>query len=141
VAVPLTAAADALDGPHCAAAIDAAYRSALSISVDYGVFERSGRVECVPCNFEWDDRGSFEAVARHLWPDASGNCGVGARVAIDASDCMSFTADDGLVALLGVDDLVVVHTGRVTLVAPRSRAEDVRRLVAELGPMGLEDFA
>lgn len=141
VAAPLAREAHALDGGGRAAALECAYRDALSISVDYGVFERSAHVECVPCDFAWDDLGSFEAVARHLAPDALGNRGVGAHLTLDAEDNVTWSHEGGLTALLGVHDLVVVHTPSVTLVAPRARAEEVRRLVAELGRKGLEEFA
>lgn len=126
------------DGP---AALAAAFDAALGISVDYGVFERSQRVECLPCSFRWDDLGSFAAVARHLPVDEHGNAGVGDRVALEASDCITWSSDGGLTALLGVSGLIVVHTERVTLVAPRERAEDIRDLVAQLPIDGLESFA
>ena len=122
------------------AAVRAAFDRAESISVDYAVMERSERIECVPCTFEWDDVGSLEAVSRHVPADDSGNHVVGDSVALDSSGCVVWSEAGGLVALLGVDDLIVVRANGATLVAPRSRAQEVKRLVAELEGTDLEGF-
>ena len=87
------------------------------------------------------DLGSFAALARHLKPDAAGNCAVGPVVAVDTKDCIAWGGAGGMTALLGVQDLIVVHANGVTLVAHRSRSEDVRKIVDSLGPVGLERFA
>jgi mannose-1-phosphate guanylyltransferase len=141
VAEPLAAVAPALGTPGQADALAAAYDRAMGISVDYGVLERTERLECLPCSFHWDDLGSFAALMRHLEADADGNVGSGARLLVETADCTTWANDGELTALLGVEDLIVVHAGRVTMVAPRGRAEEVRRLVDGLGAAGLEDFA
>jgi mannose-1-phosphate guanylyltransferase len=64
-------------------------------------------------------------------PDAAGNVRRGADVAVDTRDCVLYS-DSGLIATLGVRDLVVVRAGDVTLVAERSRAQEVRRLLEAL---------
>lgn len=148
VACPLAGVADALAadaGPDAAAALTEAlaraFDAAASISVDHGVLERSERVEVLPCSFEWDDLGSFGALARHVERDEHGNAAVGDLLALDAQECIAWAEDGRLTALLGVNDLIVVHANGVTLVAPRHRAEEVKRLVAELGARDLEEFA
>lgn len=125
-------------GPH--GDLAKAYESIPSISVDHAVLEKHDRVEVIPCDFAWDDVGSFAALGRHLPADAAGNHGVGSALAVDARRCITWAEDGGLVALLGVEDLIVVHAHGVTLVAPRSRAEEVRRVADALGPAGLERF-
>lgn len=120
------------DAESMSAALAEAFDRCTSISVDHGVLEHSDRVECVPCEFDWDDVGSFAALRRHTAPDADENVALGPLVALETRGCTTWTQDDGLVALLGVADLVVVHTPDVTLVAPRGREEEVKRLVAEL---------
>lgn len=133
VAEPLeTYAAAVRSGATQATALADAFDRCTSISVDHGVLEHSNRVECVPCEFDWDDVGSFAALRRHTAPDADDNVALGPLVALETRGCTTWTQDDGLVALLGVADLVVVHTPDVTLVAPRGREEEVKRLVAEL---------
>lgn len=121
-------------------ALDAAYAAIPSISVDHAVLEKHDAVECVPCSFTWDDLGSFAAAARHLPADAAGNTSIGPVVALDSKGCVAWAEPGHMTALLGVEDLIVVHAHGVTLVAPKARAEEVRRLVEALGPAGLERF-
>lgn len=121
--------------------IERAYDGMPSISVDHGVMERAAAVECLPCAFEWDDLGSFDAMRRHLAKDAAGNCAVGPLVALDAKGCVAWAQDGNVTALLGVEDLIVVHANGATLVAHRSRSEDVKKIVEELGRRGLDRFA
>jgi mannose-1-phosphate guanylyltransferase len=118
-----------------------AYDGMPSISVDHGVLERATVVDCLPCSFAWDDVGSFAALARHLPKDAAGNVAVGPLLAIDAKGCIAWADADRMTALLGVEDLIVVHAHGATLVAHRSRAEDVRKIADSLGPAGLDRFA
>lgn len=129
------ALADAADG-----ALGEAYARIASVSVDHGVLERHDGVEVIPTAFVWDDLGSFAAVARHIEPDAGGNHASGASLAVGARGCVTWAEPGALVALLGVENLIVVHANGVTLVAPRDRAEEVRRVVGELGPAGLAEF-
>ena len=124
-----------------ATSMERAYDGMPSISVDKGVLEHASIVDCLPCSFEWDDLGSFAALHRHLPRDASGNTAAGPIVALDAKNCTAWADDGRMTALLGVQDLIVVHANGVTLVAHRSRAEDVRKLVERLGPAGLDRFA
>jgi mannose-1-phosphate guanylyltransferase len=121
--------------------IDRAYDGMQSISVDHGVLEKAAVVDCLPCVLEWDDLGSFAALPRHLPKDANGNCATGPLVALDAKDCVAWTQDGGMTALLGVEDLIVVHANGATLVAHRSRSEDVKKIVEELAKKGLGRFA
>ena len=108
-----------------------AYAKLPSISVDYGIMERVARVETIRATLDWDDLGSWDAVARHRKPDAEGNCPRGDVTLIDAKDCV-VDAQEGHIALLGVDNLIVVRTGDTVLVAKRGRGEDVRQIVDAL---------
>lgn len=140
LAAHLPETAQALAGADSPAALAAAYDKVPSISVDHAVLEKHGTVECVPCTFAWDDLGSFAAVARHLPADAAGNASLGPLLAIESRGCLAWADDGRMTALLGVEDLVVVHANGVTLVLPKARAEEVRRLVEALGPAGLDGF-
>jgi mannose-1-phosphate guanylyltransferase len=121
--------------------MDRAYDGMPAISVDHGVLERAAVVDCLPCSFEWDDLGSFGALARHLKKDPAGNCGIGPVVVLDSKDCVTWSDAGNMTALLGVSDLIVVHAHGATLVAHRSRAEDVKKMVDLLGASNLERFA
>jgi mannose-1-phosphate guanylyltransferase len=87
----------------------------------------------VRASFEWDDIGSWEALSRIRALDDRGNVSHGETYLVDASDNVVYT-DDAPIVLFGVSDLVVVRTGRVTLVAARSQASQLKTLLAELPP-------
>ena len=116
--------------------VAAAYRAVPSISVDYAVMEKAKDLEVLAASFDWDDLGSWDAVARHATPDASGNVAPAGTVAVDATDCFVRTEDGTTVALLGVTDLVVVRAKDALLVARRGRGEDVRKIHDELRRRG-----
>lgn len=112
---------------------DAAFFDAVPVSViDTAVMERSERVGTVGATFAWDDVGSWEAISRTRAPDAAGNVMVGSGQAVDARGNVVF-AETGRVVLFGTEDLVVVRTDDLTLVLPRGRAADLKRLLGELG--------
>jgi mannose-1-phosphate guanylyltransferase len=88
-------------------------------------------VAVVRATFPWSDVGSWAAVA-DLWRDGDApNAARGATVLIDSSGCV-VDAGSRLVALVGVQDLVVVDTPDALLVCPKERAQDVRLIVEEL---------
>jgi mannose-1-phosphate guanylyltransferase len=117
----------------------AAYRRLPSISIDYGVLERAARVAVVRANFRWSDVGSWAAVAA-LWSGGNGrNAFRGRALSIDSRGCL-IDSPDRLVAVLGVDDLVVVDTPDAILVCRKDRAQDVRLVVDELRRRGLRRY-
>jgi mannose-1-phosphate guanylyltransferase/mannose-6-phosphate isomerase len=100
-------------------------------SIDYAVMEHTERAAVVPVSMGWNDLGSWDALWELADKDASGNALVGNVIAEDAANCY-LRSESGLVAALGVEDLVVVATDDAVMLAPRSRAQDVRRLVTRL---------
>jgi mannose-1-phosphate guanylyltransferase len=100
-------------------------------SIDYAVMEKLDGIRTVPLDCGWSDLGSWEALAEVLPEDVQGNTGRGDTLAVDARGNLLF-ADQGTIAVLGVEDLVVVRTGDAVLVMPKSRSQEVRRLVSEL---------
>jgi mannose-1-phosphate guanylyltransferase len=113
---------------------DAAFFArAPNLTVDVAVLERSSRVGVLTANFEWDDVGSWEALTRTLAADDHGNVAHGSSYPVDAFGNVVFS-EDAPVVLFGVDDLVVVRTREVTLVASRSRAPDLKSLLERLPP-------
>jgi mannose-1-phosphate guanylyltransferase/mannose-6-phosphate isomerase len=100
-------------------------------SIDYAVMERTERAAVVAGDFRWSDIGSWDALFEITPHDKAGNVTQGPVVAIDARNCMVYS-DGRLTTLIGVDDLVVVATSDAVMVVPRSRAQEVRELVAKL---------
>ena len=102
-----------------------------TLSVDEGVLEKSDRVAVVAAEFEWDDVGAWDAVGRVRHADAEGNVSVGNVSLVDAKDCIAW-ADEGAIVVFGAEDLVVVRTGNVTLVAARDRTAELKSLLKQL---------
>jgi len=111
--------------------MEAFYRDVPSISVDYGVMERTQRALVVPSDFGWDDVGAWSALGRVWKPDEDGHSTLGEVVLLDSRDCIGY-AEGGVVAAVGLEGLVVVHTPDATIVCPRERAREVRDLLAEV---------
>jgi len=113
------------------------YRDAPSISIDYAVMEKADNVACVRGAFDWDDVGSWLALARHIKPDSAGNVVNGLLVSRDSSNCV-VDSDSGIVAALGVKNLVIVRAGDAVLVADRKHLGKMKQLLAEIAghPVG-----
>ncbi len=109
-----------------------AYRRVPSVSIDTGVLERSDRVAVVRARFPWSDVGSWAAVEPFWRGAANGRNAVrGHALPIDSHGCV-VDSPRRLVALLGVDDLVVVDAPDAVLVCRKDRAQDVRLVVDHL---------
>ena len=114
------------------------YEAAPAISIDYGIMEHAANVLVVPAGFDWDDVGAWTALARVWGIDAAGNAASGEVVLLESADSVVYS-EDGLVAVLGMEGVVVASTGDATLVCPKSMAGDVRRIVEELRKRNLTD--
>ncbi|MCS6985537.1 MAG: sugar phosphate nucleotidyltransferase [Leptospiraceae bacterium] len=106
-----------------------AFNQMPEISIDYALLEKSSRLAVVPGDFVWDDVGSFEALARILKANDDGN------YVYEQTTCRSVFARENIVlasrkkvALLGVQDLVIVEGGDVLLVAHRKSLEQIKKL-------------
>jgi len=128
------------------------YPQCQDISIDYAVLEpRSGKGEaseiyCLPADFAWNDLGSWAALHEHLSRNAPergaaniADVADGQPIAIDATGNYVF-APGKTVALLGVNDLVVVETEDAILITTRDRSQDVGKVVGELKARGRQDL-
>lgn len=135
-------AAESANPEAFAKALDAGYSTLKKISVDYGVMEPASRdsdvtIAALPLSIEWRDIGSWPAYAELLPKDASLNTTLGESLLVESSGCTAVSTEAGhLVACLGCEDLVVVHTKDATLVCPKSRADELKKLY---GPASLVD--
>jgi mannose-1-phosphate guanylyltransferase / mannose-6-phosphate isomerase len=107
------------------------FAAAKPISIDYAVMEKTARAAVVPVACGWSDVGSWHAVWELSEKDEQGNAARGASVFEDSRNCNVVT-DHALVALEGVDDLVVVATQDAVLVSRQRDANGLKRLVARL---------
>ncbi len=133
VARPLRAAA-AQPAARRARAVARAYRGVPAISIDYGVMERARGALVVAGDVGWSDVGSWTALAALDGAGASRHV-----VSVDAERTVVF-GDGRLVAVVGLDDVIVVDTPDAILVCHRARAQDVRRVVDELKRRRLERY-
>ncbi|MGA9060193.1 MAG: mannose-1-phosphate guanylyltransferase [Terracidiphilus sp.] len=144
----LEAIAAAWDTPQFDEVFRSAYPKCENISVDYAVLEpRSAKGEhlsnlyCLPAEFTWNDLGSWASlyeyqVEMRLRGDAEGNVtDTGGHISIEASDNYIFSPRK-FVALVGVENLVVVDTEDALLIAHRDHSQDVGKIVKELGVTG-----
>ena len=122
--------------------IEEVYPSAPRESIDVGIMEPSRNVATIPATFRWSDIGSWAEV----WEissdrDPSGNVFRGSGRCLQADSSGNLVMTDGrTVALVGVQDLVVVETADAVFVCPRNRAEDVRLIVRQLQAEGAADL-
>jgi mannose-1-phosphate guanylyltransferase/mannose-6-phosphate isomerase len=108
-----------------------AFGSAKAISIDYAVMEKTSLAAVVPVDCGWSDVGSWHAVWELSQKDEQGNAAQGTAVFEDSRNC-NVSTDRALVALEGVDGLVVVATQDAVLVSRQKDANGLRRLVARL---------
>jgi mannose-1-phosphate guanylyltransferase / mannose-6-phosphate isomerase len=108
-----------------------AFGSAKAISIDYAVMEKTACAAVVPVSCGWSDVGSWRAVWELSEKDGQGNAARGAAVFEDSRNC-NVSTDRALVALEGVEDLVVVATQDAVLVSRQKDANGLKRLVAKL---------
>ncbi len=108
-----------------------AFGAAKAISIDYAVMEKTARAAVVPVSCGWSDVGSWHAVWEFSTKDAQGNAAQGRAVFEDSRNC-NVSTDKALVALEGVDDLVVVATEDAVLVSRQKDANGLKRLVGRL---------
>lgn len=116
------------------------YPALPKISIDYAVMEKADNVRMIEATFDWDDVGEWPAIARHFKGDAQGNVIRGDALMEDASGNIIITEGGHLTALIGVDNLIVVHTAEATLICPKNRAQEIKRLVQRLGEPGGEKY-
>jgi mannose-1-phosphate guanylyltransferase len=125
--------------PDLAGVLKREYPRAPAVSIDYGLLERAENVVVMRADFAWHDVGSWEFVRDAGGADADGNVTVGDHVVIDAKN-NTIVAPDRLVAMIGVEGLVVVDGGDAILVCRRDRVQDIKRIVAELKRRGRGDL-
>ncbi|MBI5048857.1 MAG: mannose-1-phosphate guanylyltransferase/mannose-6-phosphate isomerase [Deltaproteobacteria bacterium] len=107
-------------------------------SIDYGVLEKSKNVIVVPADIGWSDVGSWAALDQVISCDANGNIIKGNAVDIGSKDSVVF-GGERLVATIGLKNMIVVDTADATLVCPKEKAQDVKKIVDELKKHGREE--
>ncbi|MES2445227.1 MAG: mannose-1-phosphate guanylyltransferase/mannose-6-phosphate isomerase [Pseudomonadota bacterium] len=107
----------------------AAFAASPSDSVDYAVMEKAERVAVVPVSMGWSDVGSWDALHAISECDADGNACSGDVVLVETRGSLIRAGAGKRVALVGVEDLIVVAHGDDILILPRGRSQDVKKLI------------
>jgi len=136
----LRAISDAIGTSAEASVLDEQFPLMKSISIDFAVLERADNVMVIEAPFQWDDVGSWLALARLNDSDEQGNTAQGQTCLLDTKDCIVRSDGDHLVATLGVQNLIIVHTPDATLVADVNQSERVKEILSELDARELWQF-
>ena len=104
------------------------------ISFDYAIMEKADRVLVVEASFDWDDIGSWRAVANYFEKDKQGNAANCAITTLNSSNNIVFEENGIAIALLGVHDLIVVRTQDALLICHRHEAERIKDLIGKIPP-------
>src|SRR5215472_308956 len=112
------------------------YPEIKKVSIDYALMEHAQNVIVADGDLEWDDLGSWTALARHLKPDPEGNCAVAEFIHVDGARNIIFDARTKErrtpIAVVGLRDSILVQTDDATLLAHKSQAQKVKELVKRL---------
>ncbi len=121
--------------PKLAKILAREYPGIKKISVDYALMEPAQNVVVADGAFEWDDLGSWPALARHLKADPEGNCAVGEFIHVDAARNIIFdarTKNRTPIAVVGLRDSILVQTDDAVMLAHKSQAQKIKDLVKKL---------
>ena len=125
----LTTIAAAVGTPEYETVLAREFAAIERISIDFAVMEHAPEVIVVEVPFQWDDVGSWQALARLAGSDQQGNTIIGRNIAIDCQGIVVHSSADHLIVTLGLRDCLVVHTPDATLVANKHDEEAVRQVV------------
>ena len=114
------------------------YSGLTKVSVDYGIMEQAGNVFVIPCDFGWNDIGSWTALERYAEKDEHGNVLHGEGVLLDTVNTYVASSKDKTVALLGVKDLIIINDYDSLLICHKSQAQEIKKLVQALSDQGLD---
>lgn len=107
------------------------FQRVTAISIDVGVLERTARLAVVPGHFDWDDVGTWEALARVRPLDRNGNIGVGPVQFVNVNDCIVWSEGVPIVAS-GVSDLVIISANNRILVVSRAQVSELKQILDRL---------
>ena len=105
--------------------------------------EHAQDVAMIEAPFDWDDLGSWQALARQCEQDEQGNTIVGRHLGLKTKCTIVYGADEGqghLIVTVGVEDLIIVHTPDATLVAHRDDEESIRQVVQQIEERGWREW-
>ena len=135
------ALADFVAAPDFDAAVQSRYPGVPATSIDYGIMEKTEGIRVVPGDFAWNDVGSWAALGAIRAADPAGNVISGQAVVADSAGNIVVSEPGApLVAMVGIEDMVVVATKDAVLVVKKKDAQDVKKIVEALKAQGRQDL-
>lgn len=119
--------------------LEVIYDKMPSISIDHALLEKTTKSVVIESSFFWEDLGSYIALEKVARKNEDGNVVLGKSIELDAHNNI-IVAEDGLVAVMGIEGVVVVHTPDVTLVLPKDKVQDVKKIVKRLREKGYNQY-
>ena len=115
------------------------YPKIRSVSIDYGVMEKTDDIYVINGDFGWNDVGSWDMMDVLHDKDGDGNILIGDVTAVDSVNSTVYASSGRTVAVLGLDNVVVVEMADAVLVCPKDKAQDVKKIVERLKNEGKTD--
>lgn len=131
--------ATAIGTPQQDAVLHEEFEKLPSESVDYGIMEKADHIYTVPGAFGWDDVGSWLALERLNPVDEFGNVINGDCVAIDVRNCI-IRGNKKLLALIGVEDMVVVDSDDAMLICAKNATQDIKKAISKLKLLNMDNL-
>jgi len=107
------------------------YEKSDAISIDFAVLENAENVLTIKADIVWDDVGSWNALERYKDKDRENNVVIGRAALSDSYETTVYNDSDGVIVALGVSDLVIVKTNDIVLVTHKTKADDIKKILAE----------
>ncbi|MCH7879364.1 MAG: mannose-1-phosphate guanylyltransferase [candidate division Zixibacteria bacterium] len=117
------------------AAREKLYKAANAISIDFAVLEKAENTLTMRADIVWDDVGSWNALERFMEPDTDRNVVIGNVALSESYELTVYNESDGLIAALGVSDLVIVRSGNTTLVAHKTKVGELKSLLKQVSQL------
>jgi mannose-1-phosphate guanylyltransferase/mannose-6-phosphate isomerase len=118
--------------------LPASFNTLENISIDYAVMEKAKNIAVIPGDFDWSDIGAWKAVAEAIPADEAGNTNNNCQTIVIDSRNTHIQTTDRLVAVIGLDNLLVIDTPDALLVADKARSQEVKEVVTRLKAAGHE---
>jgi mannose-1-phosphate guanylyltransferase len=119
--------------------LEQVYQNIESISVDYGIMEKSNQVLVIPADIGWNDVGSWTALEQIMEKGENGNIILGHHLGIDSKNIIAYSHKK-LIATIGIEDLIIVDTEDALLVCHKKKAQEIKNLVNLLEEKGMEEY-
>jgi mannose-1-phosphate guanylyltransferase len=111
--------------------LEGVYKQLRSISIDYGIMEKSKKVYLIPGNFGWSDLGSWDAVYQISQKDDNENVLIGDTYTQDVQSSYIFSPKK-FTAVIGMDNVIVINTQNALLICKREQSQEVKNIVEYL---------